>query len=161
MGAGADRMRAALTEFQRATKEAFQVAAPDLVRDLEGQLAMRLLSALAKSNPVDTGYSSANWMLDVQAVPVGVVEAELQKSKGKPDSDAIVARVMTRAAAILDAKLLAPDIIHISNNVEYVPFLEDGSSQQKPEGFIAHALERFRVEAENFIREQLERGGGA
>lgn len=150
-------MRAALAEFQDATRLAFQQIAPDMVRDVEGELAMRLLRVLAKSNPVRTGYSSANWMLDVQAVPVGTVEPELQKSKATPDSEAIVSRVMERAAAILDAKLLAPDVIHITNNVEYVQYIEEGSSPQKPEGFIAQALEAFRVEAEEFIRQQLSR----
>lgn len=158
MGAGADKMKAALGVFAEEVKLALSKTAPALVADVQRELCLDLVTDLAVGNPVDTGHSRANWQVGVQTVPSNILEPARAKGKGEisaGEGEALAEQVVARSRAALST-LKEPDLVYITNNVEYVPHLEDGTSQQAPEGWIGNTLEGYRAQWRDLISEKME-----
>ena len=104
--------------------------------------AIAIYGKIIAGNPVDTGFSRANWNLSV----------------GSPD---YTVQGVRNPKATYAAPSLLPGIenagldhIFIANGVDYVTFLEEGSSQQAPNGFIRLAVEQVESEIQQFMQSQ-------
>ena len=79
--------------------------------------------------PVDTGRARSNWNAGVNNVDPSV-------------SPARDVTVLERAKAII-SQLKGGDSYFITNNVDYIKYLEEGSSDQAPEGMVAITLRNY------------------
>ena len=94
-----------------------------------------MYGAILQGNPVDTGFSRANWNVSVGTPDLTVHGQREEKGSYAP-----------LAPAIPENPELLP--IYIANGVDYVVYLEEGSSEQAPNGFIRVAVERVKGELE-------------
>jgi hypothetical protein len=97
--------------------------------DVTRMIALDLYAELTSRNPVDTGYSRANWRIGIGAPDTTVEPTERPKrgaQMGVPSPDVSVLKSID-----------GTEIVFITNSVPYVEFLEEGSSRQAPNGFIA------------------------
>lgn len=96
---------------------------------------------LVTSTPVDTGRARSNWI--VGAGPSNrIIEAYVLNS-GSGSAEAALAQ----ARAFLDSTDVS--VIYISNNLEYIQYLNEGTSAQAPSGFIEAAVETGRRAVRN------------
>ena len=99
----------------------------DLEDDLIGYMndvMTELQDKLHTRNPVDTGFSSMNWSLTR-----GRAYNSVRGSKTNVPSKMIV-RLLTKKA----------EVMHLTNNVKYLPALNDGWSAQAPAGWVDLAI---------------------
>lgn len=82
------------------------------------------------ATPVDTGRARANWIATI-AVP-----ANFSKTEVDPGGQTTIAQ----AAAVIKSYKLGSGGIFITNNVAYIVPLEEGSSQQAPNGMTKQGL---------------------
>lgn len=99
------------------------------------KVAFQLLGLIVQKNPVKTGRSQNNWQVAVDT------------SAG----DAVIAGRRSEAAIQADglaelAKVKPFSTVILFNNVEYIVFLEEGSSTQAPQGMVAISI--LEVEAQ-------------
>lgn len=104
------------------------------------KVSLDITKGVTMTNPVDTGRSRASWRVGINNVDLSTM-AKLKSGEHISPMDAYN-MVIEKARAIIE-DIRAGDIIFVSNNVEYVPYLEDGHSQQAPNGMVAVTLRRF------------------
>ena len=85
--------------------------------------------------PVDTGEARGGWNASLNA-PDYSTTGELAPTESRDD-------VLERVLAELDAMPLGTTI-HIANGTEHIRVLEDGNSEQAPEGILNLALHETR-----------------
>jgi len=96
------------------------------------QTALRIYTGVVLGNPVDTGYSRVNWLFGTNP--------SYNKVGERPTVGTILERPLTGQASKSTG---LSNTYFINNNLPYIKFLEGGSSNQAPTGFIANAI--FRV----------------
>lgn len=103
-----------------------------------------LSTAIVRRNPVGTpvttgqkdyrgGRSRANWQYGLNSIPTGVIE----------DFDPDGSRTISAIAASIPRQA-AGKVHYIANNVDYIGFLEEGSSKQAPNGMVARTILDFQ-----------------
>lgn len=114
------------------TREADRTAAKlrKVVADVVKRVGFAVHAELTTANPVDTGWSRANWIVSIGAPFEGVV--------GTPE------RVSQGAQVVGQGQLLVYDTkkgdVWISNNVPYIQALNEGHSPQAPAGWIEESI---------------------
>lgn len=96
-------------------------------------IALDLYSRITKRTPVDTGRARAGWAISVNA-PSDYVPPE-----GSGDVQMIESDI---SGFDLD------QVIYIFNNVHYIVYLENGSSDQAPAGMVRISLAEIEAELE-------------
>ena len=109
-----------LSRFGRLTRDRIDV----VVR----KVSLDLLSGVVFRTPVDTGRARGAWTVGVDALPRGT--GALDQGGGNT----------VQAGAAKLQPVQAGGIVYIANNVEYIGALEDGHSQQAPQGMVALTL---------------------
>lgn len=116
-----------------------------VVRALEGfverrvtQLALDIVANLVAApseggTPVDTGWARANWQPNIGG-PARTTSGSRESVTSAAQNEGLGALVGWRLAS--GAK------IHITNNVPYIGFLNQGTSKQAPAGFVQAAIRR-------------------
>lgn len=95
-----------------------------------------LVRAVSMKTPRDTGRAMGGWQSSVHQTTDNVVDTTGSEAEQ-------VARVMSMAETALRG--LAPYVVtHIYNNVHYVKYLEDGSSQKAPAGMARLSVEELK-----------------
>lgn len=103
-----------------------------------------LYRAIVEKTPVDTGRAKASW---------GLTTYHANDSKNDPDGYSI-----NEIATIIDANVkgfdfsVHDDQVIIYNNLEYIEYLENGTSQQAPQGMVAISLSEFTAFFNNAIQ---------
>lgn len=92
------------------------------------KICQELHQGVTLKTPVDTGRARANWNVGINDVA--------RFSHMAPFD---VSETLRNAERVL-RKLAIGDVIYISNNVDYIEFLEEGSSDQAPNGMVATTL---------------------
>jgi hypothetical protein len=90
--------------------------------------------------PVDTGRARANWRVGLNTPVTAARDAFAKGQKGSTASanaDAAIAEGQN----VIDGRQTGQPI-YISNNVEYIGRLNEGSSAQAPAGFVEAAISR-------------------
>lgn len=95
-------------------------------------IALDLYSRITKRTPVDTGRARAGWAISVNA-PSNYVP---------PEGTAVQLVQSDLSGFNLD------QVIYIVNNVNYIVYLEDGTSKQAPAGMVAISMAEIEAELE-------------
>ena len=93
------------------------------------EMAGTILQTIVQATPVDTGRARGGWQAAVGAAPRG--DTGLLDRSG--------ATAVAGGRARLATRRLGQDIF-IANNVEYIGFLNQGSSAQAPANFVRQAI---------------------
>ena len=125
-----------------------KVLDPDaFIRDAVQEAAVEIGTKIIDKTPVKTGLAKGNWRLSFSGRVASGVLRRLDPS-GET----------TKAALIASASLLAAhSSFTIYNNVDYVEFLETGSSRQAPGGMIAISIAEFFAETSNINKRLIEK----
>lgn len=107
------------------------------------KLVFEALSRLVQKTPVDTGRARGNWQVTINELPNSEVTVWTRQD---PQSPATPAEMIPAALGGLPPF----QIVYITNNVEYIVYLEGGSSSQASEGMvevtIAELIAQFHEE---------------
>jgi len=132
-----DRLYNSARAFESALMEAvqdFQIEVNTVVR----KSLVDLTSNVIRDTPRDTGRAAAGWSL----------------TAGQPSNDAPPeGRSSYTVDSPQDPGNAANMVWYLVNNVEYVEFLEDGSSQQATQGMVAVNLQNYAQILQNAARQ--------
>ena len=92
------------------------------------KVSLDALGRVVEKTPVDTGRARANWQVGIDNAPEGEVPIGTD-----PRGNGLAALTALRPNRV----------VYISNNVEYIVPLEEGSSNQAPNGMVAVTLEEL------------------
>ena len=121
MGSFADQVKA----WERKTAAKMDLA----VR----KIAIEMFKRIILKSPVDTGRFRGNWQLAIGSVPNGTLEL---------DDKTGTATIAKGAATALGFN--AGETIFFANNLPYARRLEEGYSQQAPNGMVALTIQEFQ-----------------
>lgn len=107
-----------------------EVEADDLSLRFQKRIALEAIKRVVARTPVDTGRARGGW----QMVRGQGNEADIGSV------DIIGSATVGSALSILNRITIPFGLITVFNNVEYITFLEEGSSQQAPLGMVAITL---------------------
>ena len=93
-------------------------------------IASRLFEWIIRYTPVDTGWARANWYPSINT--------RVSVDPGDAPEGAVNIPAAQPAAVVATGK--AGDIFFLQNGVSYIKNLEDGTSQQAPEGMVKRAI---------------------
>jgi len=136
-----------ISQFKLQLRAEASLPLETFVRGRNG-LALELLGRIVRRTPVDTGNARGNWQLSLTSIPGNVI----------PNTTSVSRSPVAEAAPVLQRGGRFADLfsqIFIVNNAEYISFLEDGSSQQAPQGMVALSIS----ELEN-VNIEVFAGGG-
>lgn len=121
-----------------AVQHSFHIAIQKFADKVEGRLdhtfkkiCLDLDRGVVLSTPVKTGRARGGWNVGINSVNL---------SETEPDQ-AGQATIDKNEAVIASSRI--GDVVFISNNVNYIEYLEGGSSDQAPEGMVAKTIRRF------------------
>lgn len=112
----------------------------EFVEGLAQRLNVNIVAELQETTPVDTGWARANWVPSVLVPYSGTAGTRAQAELGSIDLQP-QANGVTQLAQY---KLNLGDI-YITNNVDYILKLNDGSSRQAPRNFVQSAIAKSIV----------------
>lgn len=128
-------MKANFAKFDQALKRFAKKVDLD-AGTLTKRVAFEVFARVVEKTPVDTGRARAAWTIAIGAPDLRIVpEGQYDKS---------MASAIAKANAVLGSygttgrTVLLP--IYIANNLPYIDELENGSSQQAPQGMVALSL---------------------
>ena len=121
-----------LDQFNKELDQATKGLTEDDLLTLQRSISLDLLARVVEKTPVDTGRARGAWVVGISRPSTGLGRSN-KRGFGP---------VVAGAAKIRSAKPFG--VIFISNNVEYIEFLENGSSAQAPAGMLAVSLEETR-----------------
>lgn len=122
------RMKQSFDTFSLEVEQFAKGLMPKQVLILQKKIALEALARVVQKTPVDTGRARGNWQVTV-GTPA---EGEL----------AVTGRVEPASSGL--AALKPFDVVYIVNNVDYIIYLEGGSSGQAPAGMVAVTVEELR-----------------
>lgn len=117
------------------------VAVGDLRKFTENLIRRLVLDVTAnfvEANPLDTGWSRANWVPRIGAPFVGTAGTRDEAERGHVTTGAQQAGL----AAVAGSYTLDQGVVNITNNVRYVPRLNEGSSPQAEAGWVEREILR-------------------
>lgn len=116
-------------EFRRKLMKA-EVEVDDLSLRFQKRIALEAMKRVVARTPVDTGRARGGWQM-----------ARGQGNEADIGSvDIIGSATVGTALSILNRITIPFGLITVFNNVEYITFLEEGSSVQAPLGMVAITL---------------------
>lgn len=104
------------------------------------QVALVADRELVLATPVDTGRARSNWFVNLGAPNRSVSEPYFPGEKGSTASSNSQAAI-DQATQVISRRQIGQDI-YISNNLDYIGSLNDGSSAQAPAQFVESAVQR-------------------
>lgn len=122
-----------IADFSAAMKEAAEKLLPEQVVLFQKKVALEAMRRIIFRTPVDTGRARGNWQLSINAPTASEVPEVLW-------------RTQLEAATRLMNSIAPFSICYICNNVPYIVYLEEGSSQrQAPQGMVAITFVEMRA----------------
>ena len=97
------------------------------------KIALEMFRRIILKSPVLSGRFRGNWQLAIGSVPEGTLEL---------DDKTGAATIAKGAATALGIN--AGDTIYFANNLPYARRLEEGYSQQAPNGMVALTIQEFQ-----------------
>lgn len=110
---------------------------------------LSVASRIILRTPVKTGRARGNWQTTIGSPADGVIDGL--------DPNGVIAQAQARDATAKIGHDDAP--VFITNNLPYIQRLEDGASEQAPNGMVSLTIAEFDGVAEQAI--QQARDGGA
>lgn len=145
-------------------------SAPQMIADLLGislqqvmeKITVDLHGKIVLRTPVDTGRARASWNIhegepDTSVPPEMEGKANAGGSSASREKKAAAIRV-TGSGAVSSAPPLISGTkpVYITSSLEYVQFLEEGSSQQAPAGMVQISLIEIETELEQLIARAIQ-----
>ena len=118
--------------------------------ELKQKVATAILRDLLENVPVDTTAALSNFQVSLQTPRLSEIGARIPGKQGST-REASLAATETEALRVI-AGSSAGEVIYITNTVDYLKYLNDGSSTQAPAGFI----ERSVLIGRRLVKEGLE-----
>lgn len=128
------------------------VIVPLVGNDVAKQVASTIMNDLVQVTPVDVGKALSNWAVTLNAPSFEPIPAYAPSPRGSMKrgqwthavdpsitAQANVPPTLEAAQAIIDAKLSGQPLF-ITNNVDYIVALDQGTSDQAPAGFVDRAV---------------------
>jgi len=116
------------------------------------EFAQDLAEEIIQETPVQTGFLRASWAAGINAPDSGHMG-----QRGTVDSPSDPGGTMGRISLNL-SKARPGDTIFISNNAEYAPHVEFGTSKMSPRAFVRRTVARAAQIAENTLRRVVRSG---
>lgn len=104
------------------------------------QVSLELFDDTVQRTPVDNGYAKGNWNLSIGST-------DFTEQRPDPDGQSVRARG-ERVARNIEGG----DVVFISNGVDYVFWLEQGTSDQSPRGMAGPASAKAQLIADSVAR---------
>ena len=101
--------------------------------------ALFLLKQLVDTTPVDTGKAISNWVVDINIAPIGEIEAHHPGKKKNTHSENKEETMFVAIQQLENIK--SDDIIHVTNNCQYISNLNAGTSKQAAPNFVESCIE--------------------
>ena len=101
---------------------------PKKAAQLQTKIALEALRRIAEKTPVRTGRAKGNWIPTIGSPAPDTIESFDKTKSGS--------MVVARGRAILTADRPPFSTVYITNNVNYIEYLEEGSSKQAPAGMV-------------------------
>lgn len=123
----------------------------DLSKFTEGlikDLTLDITANLIESTPVDTGWARANWVPSIGSPRTSTVGTRIEAEAGSVDTSAQSSGI----SSISVQYRLSQGAIFISNNVDYIVKLNEGTSAQAPAMFVEIAIEEAVSRARGLIK---------
>lgn len=114
-----------------------------IASDLAVTFAYQIEYHLVYDTPVDTSTALSNWQVFLNNPAPDEITAYALGSRGSTQSSSAGAALTDARAELARKKPGQP--IYLSNLVDYIKKLNDGSSAQAPAGFIEAAILRARI----------------
>lgn len=111
-----------IADLNQADKEA-----GELSLKFQKRIALEALRRLVNRTPVDTGRARGGWQ----------VRQTIASENDNGNIDTGGGSTITAGLSIINRVRIPFGVIVIFNNVEYIVFLEEGSSSQAPQGMVA------------------------
>ena len=102
------------------------------------QVAETVLTNVVSDTPVDKGDARSNWQVNLNSPATGTRTAFVPGTKGSTALDNIIASVEVGSQKL--ATYQSGQEVHITNNLDYIEDLNNGSSKQAPPGFVQEAI---------------------
>jgi len=132
-----NKMCNTLKEFNEAMDSFATTLAPEALILFHKKIVLEALTRIVLKTPVRTGRARGNWQTTVGSPATGEI-AQVESSGGADDS-------VTIQQGLKVLSTLPPNsIVWISNNVEYIVYLEMGHSEQAPAGMVALSIEELK-----------------
>jgi len=125
--------RADVRSFNLAIDRFIETDIPEARLEFKKLIATEALRSIVMKNPVKTGRSRGNWNV-TRTAPSRAVNVNQFDKEGSA--------TIERGMAKIDKSKDGEDIF-VTNNVEYINLLEDGSSQQAREGMVRKTIEEI------------------
>ena len=136
-----------LEEFNKGLDKFIKSIPEEFINVAHRKIALDILTGVTKRTPVDKGRARLNWQLSI-GTPAADIK-EVGQSGGPPLSAGAVPSLQEVGQTVVDEankelKNLKPfGTAFISNNVNYIGYLDEGSSQQAPAGMVAATLQEI------------------
>ena len=127
---------AVVSRWARSTEHRLRETLRQAAQDVAENVSVG--GAYSPGTPVDTGFARSNWNATLDTPP----EDALTAPSGAQAGDFITSDAMSLTIASADIR----DTITIYNNTEYLPYLEDGSTQPREpfvSGWIAQTVQAW------------------
>lgn len=118
----------AFAAFERELEVEMEREFRDRILEVTKQIALEGVSGVVKKTPVDTGYARASWYVDL-----GSLQRESNEGRGS----------LAEAQAKIEQARPFQEIA-IANGAEYIRALEQGHSQQAPQGMVDVTVAELR-----------------
>ena len=139
--------RRKLSVFQFGIKK-WQDEVGELPEVLVKKIAIDLYTAITLRTPVDTGRARASWRLSV-GQPDNEIELERTKtgtgSKAKGNLEPENRAEITEFNESSGEAINNGAFVYINNGLDYIEFLEGGSSDQAPAGMVAISIAELKA----------------
>lgn len=104
-------------------------------------VTLQVLEGVTKLTAVDTGRARNNWQASVGAPATGEVLAGVGGSYGAPPSSAQYAQANGALA-----QLKPFGVAYVSNNLEYISYLENGTDRMAPQPMVRPTIDRINAQ---------------
>jgi hypothetical protein len=146
----AGRQSLRITQFQADLKKFAAQVQQDLV-EVTVDTAVAVAGAVVGDTPRDTGTARANWNFSIGAPDLSVKPKRTYDEYAKPVSSEEASVVAKSRAEEVFGVLRGQgtgrlEPLYVSNALSYIWLLNDGTSQQAPEGFVEIAVQKVEVE---------------
>ena len=98
------------------------------------KIAFDAFAMVTKKTPVDTGRAKGNWNISAGSVNKSINETATSTGQGRP---------ATNPMNVKKGDGVKP--IYITNSLDYIQNLEDGTSQKAPNGMVAITVNEIRA----------------
>jgi hypothetical protein len=130
-----------MTSFEQQLR-AIEAKTLDKMERAARKITLDAFTEVILRSPVDKGRFRGNWQVAIGTVPDGTLELD----------DKTGSITISKAAAEAQGLELG-DIVYMANNLPYAVPLEDGWSDQAPEGMVKLTVQRVQQIADAVIRQ--------